>query len=315
MTNMRFASIQVMRAVAALSVVFFHASSFRLGEAGVDIFFVISGFIMGTIGVRERPGEFLTKRIIRIVPLYWGVTLAMCVGAMAGVYSHFTFTIPQLVKSLLFIPYYNPEGNIWPLAVTGWTLNYEMFFYLFFALGLLLRCPILLPTVALMLAVVFGLLLHPEGAALHSYTDPLLLEFCAGLLLSQAPRFRGQALGLALLAAGLAVFAVLVAIDWYPTSERVILFGIPAFAMVAGAVAVERAGRWPSLPFAEKIGDASYSLYLLHGIAIAFLHKLPQIFLVTPFIMVALSLTLSLAAYHMFEKPVSRFLVKRLVKS
>lgn len=84
-------SIQALRGIAAVLVTAFHffPNEFIVGAAGVDIFFVISGLIMGTIGVNERPLVFLCKRIIRIAPLYWLFTFVMCLGAIAGVYSQF----------------------------------------------------------------------------------------------------------------------------------------------------------------------------------------------------------------------------------
>src|SRR5215475_4375641 len=71
-------SIQVLRAVAATLVLLFHTKVLGWGYAGVDIFFAISGFIMGTVGIAQKPADFFVLRLIRIVPLYWLVTLGMC---------------------------------------------------------------------------------------------------------------------------------------------------------------------------------------------------------------------------------------------
>ncbi len=153
---MRFSSIQTLRALAALSVLFYHESStkFTVGAVGVDIFFVISGFIMGTIGYRETPLDFMMKRIIRIVPLYWLVTAAVClVSLIPGVFHQFSCDLPSLLQSLFFIPYVNQAGHIEPLMVPGWTLNYEMFFYAVFAVGLAIRRPVVF-SAAIMLVLV-----------------------------------------------------------------------------------------------------------------------------------------------------------------
>ena len=182
----QYTSIQVLRAVAALSVLLYHAGLFNIGYGGVDVFFVISGFIMGTIGVREAPNEFFGKRLIRIVPLYWAVTIAMCLlSLLPGAFQQFTFDLPRLVKSLLFIPHVDvPTGRVWPLLVPGWTLNYEMFFYAVFAIGLALGRPVMLSVTLMIALVATGLLVAPTNSIWATYTNPMLLEFVSGVALS-----------------------------------------------------------------------------------------------------------------------------------
>ncbi len=108
------------------------------GFAGVDVFFVISGFIMWSISAREsRPAAFMVNRIVRITPLYWLATGVMIFGALAGLFPRVVLTPDHIVNSLLFIPHVSPSNHqVWPLLVQGWTLNYEMFFYALFALTL-----------------------------------------------------------------------------------------------------------------------------------------------------------------------------------
>jgi exopolysaccharide production protein ExoZ len=308
---LRFRSIQVLRAIAALSVVAFHLSTagFTVGAAGVDIFFVISGFIMGSIDRRESPGGFLVKRAIRIVPLYWLVTLAMCGGALIpGLFQNFRFDAADLARSLVFIPYVDPTGHVWPLLVSGWTLNDEMLFYVIFAAGLLAGRAVLVSAASLLVLVVVGQILRPHDAVLAIWTTPLLLEFVAGLALSRAGAVRGFWPGLALLAAGITgfiVFGVLMPMQ----NPRLLVWGLPAFAMVAGAVAIERGGRWPALPWAERIGDASYSLYLLHGIVIDVVHKaLGKHPVIAGVVIVMASMAAALVSWAGFERPVGRWL-------
>ena len=138
--------IQYLRAVAALAVVVFHAAersglNFVVGAAGVDIFFVISGFVMWTLAA-TRPVStwaFYRDRLLRIAPLYWIVTLVMAVGALAGLFPRIRLTADHVIASLAFVPHRSPSnGEIWPLLTQGWTLNLEMFFYLIFGLILFL---------------------------------------------------------------------------------------------------------------------------------------------------------------------------------
>lgn len=198
-----------MRAVAALAVVAFHASTclapydnptlealFRGGAFGVDLFFAISGFIMVTIALERptAPGEFLIRRLIRVGPLYWIATVAVVLAAAQALIPPITVTPGLLAKSLLFIPYFSPDhpGSIYPLLVPGWTLAYEMFFYLLFALVLSVsRRPdrlILLLGSALVGLFLAGLILAPQGAIAWTYTSPLLLEFLGGALVALAWR-------------------------------------------------------------------------------------------------------------------------------
>ncbi|WP_420961598.1 acyltransferase family protein [Brucella sp. IR073] len=306
-------SIQVLRAIAALAVVFFHLSpaSWTLGAAGVDLFFVISGFIMGTVGLSDSPGSFMRKRIIRIVPLYWAVTLAMCAASLVpGLFANFTFDLPRLVTSLFFIPFEDLQGKIWPLVVVGWTLNYEMFFYVLFALGLWLRLPILVPVLAIAALAAAGLLLRPDATIPRFYTDQLLLEFAIGLLLSRAMVFKN-----ALLGAALAIAGVVSLLSWGLASDtpewRVIYWGLPAAAIVAGFLAVERAGAFPAraLRPLEKLGDASYSLYLTHGIVLSIVRKfVGHEGASGVLIALAASIAVAMLSYYLFERPVGQIL-------
>src|SRR5262245_37349739 len=132
-------SIQYLRAIAATMVAAYHASlelpagsalhGLLKGQAGVDIFFVISGFLMWQTTSRPvppSPSEFMRKRLRRIVPLYWIVTLAMFVmPAISGTIAGSTVYDPMhLVASLLFIPYPYPAdpSAYFPVYVPGWTI-------------------------------------------------------------------------------------------------------------------------------------------------------------------------------------------------
>lgn len=306
----RFASIQVMRAVAALAVLLFHQNLLPIGYAGVDIFFVISGFIMGSIGERERPADFIGRRLIRIVPLYWAVTFGMCLlSFVPDLFSTFSFDAPSLLKSLLFIPYALPSGEIWPLVVPGWTLNYEMLFYLVFWLALLAQRPLTVTVMLLGSLVLAGRIAHADEAIWRSWTDPLLLEFLGGLILSRLTWLRGRAVGGGLLMLGAIGFGIAADIGGDPGAWRPLILGLPAFAMVSGALALERARAWPRLRPMELIGDWSYSLYLLHGLA---LRAVDKSLVMHPWAAVPLgilsSLGLAYLSYRFFERPVARFL-------
>lgn len=315
---MRYQSIQALRAVAALMVLAHHLSSHRFvgGAAGVDIFFVISGFIMGSVDTKAAPTQFMLKRIIRIVPLYWATTLLLCAGALAGVFARFTFDTSSLLKSLLFVPYANEAGQIWPLAIAGWTLNAEMMFYVLFAASLMTRAPRITCAAALAGIVIAGALFAPESAPLRFWTSAIMLEFIAGLALAGPVRPAGLGRGLVMVAVGTAAL-ITAEVAWrYTEALRPLVWGGPAALIVCGGLAIERAGRWPtrSLAWLERIGDASYSLYLTHGFVVAVL--LRKVGTAWPTLMTAvpLSLGLAFAVYHSFEKPVGKLLSRLVFK-
>jgi exopolysaccharide production protein ExoZ len=301
-------SIQALRGIAALMVMAFHLNNnFDVGQAGVDLFFVISGFIMGMVGIDERPGEFLRKRIARIAPLYWLVTGAMCLGEQLGFFRNFTFDTRSLLLSLFFVPYFSDKGWLYPLLVPGWTLNYEMFFYFVFAVGLWLRRPV--PTTLILLAAATGMgaVLNLNSAIGITWTSPLLLEFLAGLLLSQAQgRLPGAWIGLLLLVLGIAGLAFGVPIRQALGGDyRVVTWGIPAFAVVSGALMIEYAGRWPGKliwPLA-KLGDISYSLYLVHTLVIAIGHRFLGDNVAASIVIVAGTIAVATGCFHFVEKP------------
>lgn len=306
-----------MRGLAALLVLIYHVDFLRSGFAGVDIFFVISGFIISKVGTGQSASTFFANRLIRIVPLYWTVTLLMCaVSLIPGAFHQFTFSLSSLLKSLFFIPYSDQSGNVWPLLVPGWTLNYEMFFYIVFAACLAAgRTGMVLPL--LLIFVGIGAASSPADPILQTYTNPILLEFAAGVALARMSEgFRSYSLGMTLLAVGAVgmVLAAFVGVDQDPSRwMRILCLGLPAIALVAGALSVEQSGEWTDLPSLQSLGDASYSLYLLHGLVIAFTHKFLRIPLLESSLAIGLSLLVSLLSYRYFERNVTKWLKERLM--
>src|SRR3954452_12402158 len=178
-------SIQYLRAVATLTVVAAHATAslFDFGEAAVSLFFVISGFVMVYVSQRETtPQRFLWARFVRVVPLYWAITLF--VGLAYG------SDIRHLLLSLALWPHPGPAGQGWPVVGQGWTLVFEVFFYAVFAATLLVSARIRPWLIAAVFGVccAAGAVFRPGNFVLATYTSPLLLEFGAGALLHEAWR-------------------------------------------------------------------------------------------------------------------------------
>jgi exopolysaccharide production protein ExoZ len=334
-------SIQVLRGLAAMGVVLFHlgASLPRIGvqgawvggfSGGVDVFFVISGFIMvHTVANREiGPLSFALSRIRRIVPLYWAVTLFMAtvLTIKPGLVNSAVFDPRLLIGSLLFWPVANPalDGALMPLLVPGWTLNLEMFFYTIFAVGLLLSKPLRTSFMFLVLVLVIGL----TGAGVLTGTcgfwgQPIVLEFLLGMILADWTRNRGLPtvpIWLPFVAGALLV--LLGSIEGANEGwARFFLRGLPALVVVGGALSLEAAGRNRFPALAHLLGDASYSLYLVHGIVLsafttvwikAGFADLPATISV-PLFALAATVTATLGGvltWRFFERPVDRALRK-----
>ena len=285
-------SIQYLRGFAAMAVVWLHAhveldivngldlTTPYYGDFGVDIFFVISGFIIwiATDNDRSQPVAFWRRRAIRVVPLYWLCTLAMAflIVAMPSLFGQSELDLSHLIRSLLFIPHYDPlePGITYPFLQVGWTLNFEMFFYASFGLALLLRPGFRALAIAswLIILVLAGAIFEPESALLATYTDPLLLEFLAGMLIGYASRRCQQPpliVGYGLVFLALASFVAfdqgldVKHIDW-----RVLCWGLPATLLIAGVVMIEQHKPFPRFKAAHLLGDASFSIYLSHPFAL-----------------------------------------------
>lgn len=297
-------SLQYLRATASMMVVIYHlgAPLQRLGltapwpqsgASGVDIFFVLSGFLMlvTTFGKTGYATTFLHKRVVRIAPLYWIVTTVSLALLLIA---------PQLVKSgradawhiiasYLFLPAQHPVlGTIEPLVVPGWTLNYEMFFYLLWGVALLLPQERRIAAISIVLAglALLGNTVPGTDPFFVFYTSSIMLEFVFGLALGLwylkgPPLPRGW--GWLLLAGG---FIGLLSQGDVGMDARALRWGVPAAAVVAGALVLERTRPVPRIGIFALLGDASYSLYLVHGMVLS---AVGQIFLRVPLPTPALS--------------------------
>ena len=284
--------LQYLRAIAALIVVYFHAvlqtakvndsfdwQSHQFGETGVDIFFVLSGFVMWltTAGRNISPTEFYGRRIRRIVPLYWLATLFSAAVAFVApaILKSTVFDPAHVVASLFFLPWRNPADltMIAPVVVPGWTLNFEMFFYLVFGLLLLVAERWRAPALAVaMTAIVLVCRNFPvETTATTFYGDPIVYEFVAGVFLAKLYREGTrlpQAAAWPALVLGFAFLIVNEALT--DASQRALMWGAPAVLIVYAAVSIDFS-RLPAIGVLNYLGDASYGIYITHPFVLAFL--------------------------------------------
>ena len=278
--------IQVLRGMAALMVVAHHATimlterdrlymeTWIAGSSGVDIFFVISGFVMALSAAPLRRAAhpartFLARRLERVVPLYWLVTTGKVVLLLVApsVALNGLGSIHHIVASYLFLPSFSAENRLEPVVVVGWTLNFEMAFYALFAAALALRVrPLwaLAPLLLLVPLLPLRVLLHVPPT-LCFYVATVLWEFLFGMglaLVAGRVRRIPWGWGVLLVLGGLASL-----LTWNSPGLsywRGIFWGLPALALVAGAVVLEGRFGARSPWWALEAGDASYSIYLIH---------------------------------------------------
>lgn len=336
--------IQALRGIAAVMVIFMHTYSMEqkyspdqwlgawtyYGGLGVDIFFVISGFIMVHVTRNYTPGPrtsliFLLRRSARLYPLYWVVSLALL--ALYALRPEMVFSgidrAPNLLKSFTLWPDYRP-----PLLAIGWTLTFEMMFYVIFAFALLLapkRLGLFLAVwaifiIAAQIPPVRNLLGREPLIAL--LTSVMCLEFILGAALALwLPRMAvttGQAWVLIVFGAvaGLLSAGVLSVQGDYILDNyvlRVALFAGPAGLIVFGIAALDMNKRRVS-KILQALGDWSYSIYLTHILTLAILAKAWQLFAVPGrldnVVMVAVliisSISVGALTHILIEKPIMR---------
>lgn len=305
-------NIQLLRFVAATMVVVYHTAAhmpstagwasplFAIGNAtgfaGVDIFFVISGFIMAhtTLGAEGATpaSDFMRRRLARIYSGYWPfyvLALAVFAWARPG----------HLAEAALWNSFW-----LWPQSLNrnllelSWTLSFELYFYVLFTL-LVCWCPPrwrLRACAGVMLAlVVFNLIRHfvfdgfgHEGLLLLGFwdrflTSPYVVEFFAGAVLAYLLHERPGGLAWTWLVVGCGLFLAGGAISetlfegrieqGYHVVARVGLFGASGVLIVAGLVRLEARGKIAPRRFSLSLGGASYAIYLSHGPLLALARK------------------------------------------
>ena len=262
--------------------------------------------------------SFMAARIARVVPLYWILTavfiaLVALVPGASDAFDNAHVTTWHAFTSFLFLPSLSWTGIAAPVLGVGWTLNYEMWFYVVFAVAMGATRYRLFAVGAFLLFMSALHLLPGEGVAYAFYTNPLVLEFVFGCCVG-AWCASGREVPLAA-AVGLLLLTVAAGLAFAPTltdANRFLVFGLPALAVVVAGLAVENKVRWSAL--LERIGDSSYSLYLTHLFSMPLVvrilqavdarHRMPGDLVCAGVVIV--SAAIGLASYRWIERPASR---------
>jgi peptidoglycan/LPS O-acetylase OafA/YrhL len=358
---MRVNSIQALRAVAALLVVYEHSMDvqIRLGTSwqqkfyhldnfgciGVDLFFVISGFIITYVANKYKGFDegmhFLEKRFFRINPVYYiataiflGVSLLQHYLNQVHSENYFGQTISSLMDTILIFPTSENVKSFSPLLIVGWTLSFEWLFYLLFFTVILTSWKRKIAALSGLILILIGIgqLLQPGDLKLQFLTNPIMLEFLLGVLICQI-YLQYQRIpvygGITLLSIGLISYLALLRFGygnvWYylgaisgkASLSKFVLWGIPSACIVAGCIFMERNNllmkiwnnKWLLLA-----GNASYSIYLIHYSALglfSLLYRKTSLRLppdVMIWVQLAVALLISIGFYKLIEKPLLKWL-------
>jgi len=335
--------IQALRAFAAIGVISYHINHMinRLGYSnqnegigmmGVDLFFVISGFIMVYTCNKlfKKPKSsviFLIRRLARIIPVYWiyNSLLVILLFFIPSLFSDLKFNLNSVISSyFLILSEITPKVN-GTLLMTGWTLCYEMYFYFLFAIALFFHRKYLLLILSCFFisGVILGLF-YATPIWMKVATNPILFEFLIGttiatLFLEKEHLLLRKIFALILFIASLMVLFIH---DLnFGDFTRPIIFGLPCGLLLVLAIYLEKIGL-NTPKFLKSMGDSSYTLYLIHPFILSAIGKFFVLFALTQSIPSKIFFLLTLIsiligghiAYLLIEKPINKFTFKLLQK-
>ena len=347
--------IQVFRGIASIGVLLTHCSVifqdqlgrpflnniFAFGGAGVDFFFVLSGFIIFYIHEKDihkpdRFRSFLLKRLSRVYPLYWFVVAVKLISSwgLNGFDSPGLNGSWNFLSSLVLLP---QKQDLLILGVS-WTLSFEIFFYMVFGLVILFPRRMVFPIIAAWfigcVAQLFGLLPIAKGTLLADFWfSPLNLEFAMGCWSAYLLRRHRFSSGQAILCGGIFLLTLSIVTDIYTATHglpsltksiSVITYGIPFWILLIGSITLEFSKPIEVSPLLGEIGNASYSIYLMHGFflnhLLKVLAKISESFHYNAFLtngialmICGLAVLLCYGAYHCIEKPILAFCRRAIV--
>ena len=339
-------NLQILRGLSALGVVFYHtdlrlAGGWHTEFFGVSTFFVISGSIMCFVtrnpeGGDHTAGRFIVRRAIGIVPLYWLATFAWITlfnrppitRHLDPIMGWVETYVPHILRSLFFVP-----SDTFPVLGVGWTLNFEIYFYALFAMGLLVSRT-LAPLIA---AVVIFAVINANNSGVDNwlikyYSHADILFFLQGILLfyiwwvtkDDLEKSPIHVRMLIIVACGLVV-AFVYGSQFIAPQQDLFAGGSAEFPLLLVAAAIFAASAGADITWRPLvlIGDASYAIYLTHEIVMTQLDRVTPIWkenLWPALLVVVIATAIGIVVHILIEKPILRlirngFRVRKWVKS
>ena len=339
-------SIQFLRGFAALAVVIHHTGGyvkryyephlllgdyFSIGFAGVDLFFVISGFIIhftskNYLNNPSKLKEYLSKRFVRVYPIYWIVTtLLFTLGwLVTNVLHKNVFSIGYPHTIIAYLQTYSLFPLHFAINPVTWTLSYEIFFYVIFAMLIISKRLIFIPLLIL-LGSFYNIFISQSGSELTYFNfifSGYNFEFALGCLIFQFYEKVQLSKALSLILLSIAISIIIYFgydvsdVDSY---QRVLTFGLPSGLILLTLLNLEKEGFISFPKLFLTLGDSSYALYLIHFPMMLLMNKIPQMlgyqFTATQeinysyFIIISIVIT-SFLVHKWIEKPIAKFILK-----
>lgn len=339
-----YSSLQIGRGIAAVLVVLAHLGSaisaekyfgisefsipFSFGGSGVQFFFVLSGFIIFNIHKNDlsqpkKLGSYIKKRVIRVYPVFWIVFSSVFLIAY---FTSLKNTLPldflTIIKTLLLVP---QESS--PVLAVAWTLQYELLFYIVFGFFILHRYTMYLFAFILIFLHIYYFN-DKTSFPLAFFLNQNILLFVMGMIIAWLDKFDVKNMRYVyVVALSGAILFFLMAFDTILKTEffsySILIYGVSSSLLIWGAIKIEKNGYdFSKLKFLNLIGDASYSLYLIHYPLISILAKIALVLglakfefngaLVSYFGIFAICIVIAIMLHKFIEKPILKYLHMKL---
>ena len=316
LNNNKIDIIEFSRFVAAMLVMCVHIPVFGFGAFGVDIFFIISGFVM-MHSTETTSSNFFKKRLIRILPNYYIFTLGVFILALKfpHLLNNTTADLNHLLKSLFFIPFNKNETGHFPILFLGWTLNLEMLFYSIFALSLMINKKYRGFISSYILLTIFLISTQINSFPLKAYNNFVIFEFILGMIIYLIIFKKNY------IESFLMLLAIIIGCLFHEINlnNRLLTYGLPSMIIMFLMIL-----KFQNLKLSKLIlmlGAGSYSLYLTHPYIIQFFDRFTNWFSgdflqksLSIFLCVILTNTFAILTYKYYELPIRRYFRKKLIK-
>lgn len=315
LNNNKIDIIEFSRFVAAMLVMCVHIPVFGFGAFGVDIFFIISGFVM-MHSTERTSSNFFKKRLIRILPNYYIFTLGVFILALKfpHLLNNTTADLNHLLKSLFFIPFNKNETGHFPILFLGWTLNLEMLFYSIFALSLMINKKYRGFISSYILLTIFLISAYINSFPLKAYNDFIIFEFILGMIIYLIIFKKNY------IESFLMLLAIIIGCLFHEINlnNRLLTYGLPS--MIIMFLMILKFQNLKLSKFILMLGAGSYSLYLTHPYIIQFFDRFTNWFSgdflqksLSIFLCVILTNTFAILTYKYYELPIRRYFRKKLI--